>query len=262
MLAVGVVFVLTRGGPQPDHPAAAPSVRRGLASCAAGDLVAGPHAVRAAAGTTYLTATLVLAPGVEPCTVEGRPRVIVLSGGRPAGVPTVADEGLGEARPVTVLPDRSAKVTLGWAVSHYCGPVDNDAIRLLVAPGLSLDVPGFGATSCNPGEGRPPLRVGPYSYVDPTADRATVTGVVTLNGGPALGTGEFATAGEVVFVGAPDSYRASIGTSGGYRVELPAGRYRVTVSTHQWNGGAPYSAGVVDVVSGQLNELNFTLPVR
>lgn len=263
VLVIGVTYFLTRaetergrsGGPTS-------SARTGLRACAAGDLLAGQNNTQAAAGTTYLTATLELAPGVEPCTVEGYPLAILLSDGRVAGVETVSDDSLGDARQLTVLPDRSAKVTLGWAISRYCGPVVNDAIRLWVAPDLPVEVPGFGASACNAGEGRPPVRFGPFTYVDPTVDRGTVAGVVTLNGGPGPGTGQFVTAGEVEFVGDPDDYRAPIGRDGSYEIELPAGRYQVTVSTRQWIGNAPFPAGSFDVTGGELNELNITLPVR
>lgn len=215
-----------------------------------------------AAGTVHLTATLELDRGVEPCKVGGYPTVIVLSDGRPAGVGTVTDTGLGEARELTVLPDRPARVTLGWAVLHYCGPIVNDTIRIWVASDLPVEVGGFGPTSCSPGEGRPPVRVGPFTYVDPTAEQGTITGVVTLNSGPGLGTGEFVTSGVVELDGEPDGFQAPIGADGSYELEVPAGRYRITVSTHQFFGGREFDAGPYDVVGGELNQLNITLPLR
>lgn len=264
VLALGLTFAVIRGDREPDRSGSGPtsSARTGVGTCAAGDLVAGKSTLRAAAGTSYLTATLELAPGVEPCSVDGYPSVIVLSGGRPAGVGTVTDSSLGQSQELTVLPDRPAKVTLGWAVFHYCGPTVNDSIRLWVAPDLGVDIAGFGPTSCSPGEGRPPVRVGPFTYVDPTVEQGTVTGVVTLNSGPELGTGEFVTTGVVELDGEPGGYVAPIGVDGSYQLEIPEGRYRVTVSTHQWYGGRSFAAGTFDVTGGELNEVNITLPLR
>ena len=264
VLALGVTFAVVRGDRESESsgPGSTSSTRTGVQACGSGDLVAGRNRLEAAAGTTYLVATLELAQGVEPCSVEGYPSVIVLSGGRPAGVGTETDPGLGQPRRLVLLPDRSAKVTLGWPVFHYCGATVNDAIRLWVAPDLAVEVPGFGPTSCSPGEGRPAVRVGPFTYVDPRAEQGTVTGVVTLNSGPSLGTGEFVTSGVVEFDGEPDDYTASIGPAGSYDLELPAGRYRVSVSTHQWKGGTAYPAGSFDVVGGELHDLNITLPLR
>lgn len=262
VLLVGVTYAVVRGDRDADGSASRPTDPEGVQPCGAGDLVAGGDQMESAAGTTYLTATLELARGVEPCTVNGYPSVIVLSEGRPAGVGTVADRGLGEARELIVLPDRPARVTLGWAVSHYCGRVVNDTLRIWVAPDLPVEIDGFGPTSCGPGEGRPPVRVGPFTYVDPTDEQGTVTGVVTLNSGPGPGTGEFVTTGVVELDGTPDGFQAPIGVDGSYELEVPAGRYRVTVSTHQFDGGRAFFAGPIDVVGGELNQLNITLPLR
>jgi hypothetical protein len=262
VLVLGIVFAVVRSDREADGSTSRPTAAQGVQPCGAGDLVPGAARTETAAGTTYLTATLELAGDVEPCRVSGYPSVIVLSGGRPAGVGTVADRGLGEAQELVVLPDRPARVTLGWAVSHYCGPIVNDTIRIWVASDLPVEIGGFGPTSCSPGEGRPPVRVGPFTYVDPTAEQGTVTGVVTLNSGPGPGTGEFVTSGVVQLEGAPDGYRAPIGTDGSYELEVPAGRYRVTVSTHQFEGGRAFAAGAFDVVGGELNQLNITLPLR
>lgn len=265
LLVIGLAFVVTRGddrGPDRSAAGAASSQRTGPRPCAGGDLVAGRNRMETAAGTTYLTATLELAQGVEPCSVEGFPVVVLLSDGRPAGVATVPDDSLGPAERLVVLPDRTVKVTLSWAVFHYCGPVVNDAIRFWIASDLAVEVPGFGPASCTDGEDRPAARVGPFTYVDPTADRGTVSGVVTLNGGPALGTGQYVTAGVVEFDGRPDDFDAPIGTDGSYELELPAGRYEVTVVTRQWFGGTPYPAGRFEVTGSGLSELNLTLPVR
>jgi len=262
VLLLGVTYAAVRADRDADGSTTPTTTREGVPPCGAGDLVVGGDRMETAAGTTYLTATLELARGVEPCTVTGYPSVIVLSGGRPAGVGTVADRGLGEARQLTVLPDRPARVTLGWAVFHYCGPIVNDTIRIWVASDLPVEIGGFGPTSCSAGEGRPPVRVGPFTYVDPTAEQATVTGVVTLNSGPGPGTGEFVTSGVVELDGEPDGFRAPIGEDGSYELEVPGGRYRISVSTHQFFGGRAFDAGLYDVVGGELNQLNITLPLR
>jgi hypothetical protein len=261
-LALGGAYVVAQRDPSAGDSEASSSTRSALAPCAAGDLVAGGDSKRLETGTVYLTATLELALGAEPCTVSGYPSVIVLSDGRPAGVETVTDEDLGDPGKLTVLPDRPVRVTLGWALFHYCGPVVSNAVRIWVAPDLPVEVPGFGPTSCGSGEGRQPVRVGPYTYVDPSTEQGTVRGVVTLNSGPSLGTGEFVTTGIVELAGDPDGFRAPIGQDGSYEVEVPAGRYAVTVTTHQFFGGRPYEAGFFDVVGGELNELNVTLPLR
>ena len=265
VLVVSVLFFASRiVGSDSDDESGGLSSALSLAPnvCGRGDLVAGAQETEAAAGTTYLTATLELAPGAEPCSVDGYPGVIVLTNGVPAGVATTPDDNLGSPQELTVLPDRTVRVTLSWAVSHYCGPTLNDAIRLLVGPGLDVEIRGFGATTCSPGEGRPAVRFGPFTYVDPRAELGTVSGIVTLNDGPGLGTGQFVTSGEIEFAGDPDDYRAPIGENGNYELELPAGRYEVLVTTHEWNGGTPYSAGIFDVIEGELNPRNITLPLR
>ncbi|MEZ0580856.1 DUF4232 domain-containing protein [Nocardioides sp. MH1] len=257
-LAIGF-FVVNRDDssttPEP------PTTQTGLAPCGAGDLVLGQQQEDSADGSSYVTATLRLGEGAEPCTVEGYPRTIVLSDGRPAGVPTVSDQTLGRPRELTVLPDRAARVTLAWAVSHYCGAIVNDSVRLWLAPDLPVDLPGFGATRCDGDEGRPPVRVGAFTYVDPRAERGTVTGLVTLNDGPEPGTGEYAHSGQVEFTGA-DTFRAPIRTDGSYRLSLPTGGYDVRVTTHQWHAGERYYAGSFSVSSGELGELNIPLPAR
>ena len=262
-LALGVAYVVTQLEPTSGgSDGAAPTSRTGLAPCAAGDLVADDGSARSDAGTVYLTATLVLAPGAEPCSVSGYPSVIVLSDGRPAGVETVDDHRLGQAEELTVLPDRPARVTLAWPPRHYCGPVVDDAVRIWVGPDLSVEVPGLGPTSCYPGEDREPVRVGPYTYVDPTAENGTVSGVVTLNSGPGPGTGEFVTSGVVELEGDPEGYQAPIGPDGSFELEVAAGRYLVSVTTHQFDGGRAFDAGTFDARGSELNALNITLPLR
>lgn len=263
VLALGLgFFVLNRDD---DSTTTAPtSGRSGLAPCGAGDLVVAGVEHDRAGHTAYLTATLRLARRVEPCTVRGRPGVILLAGGVPAGVATVADASLGTVQRLTVLPDRSARVTLAWTPRRYCGPVANDAVRLWVAPDLPLETEGFGrSAACAAGVvRRPPVRVGAFTYVDPRAERGSVTGVVTLNDGPEPGTGEYVHSGEVQFVGPADTFRAAIGRTGSYDVELPSGTYEVRVSTHQWHAGETYVAGPLDVTGGELTVRNVPMPVR
>lgn len=260
VLALGIGFVVTHG--DDSDPGQPPSTSAtGVTSCGEGDLVLGPVKEELAAGTAYVTATLRLAPDVEPCTVEGYPQVIMLADGRPAGVETVADQTLGRPRQLTVLPDRSARITLAWAVLHYCAPVVNDTVRVWTGPDVPLDLPGFGPASCNGDEGRPPVRVGAFSYLDPRDERGTVTGVVTLNDGPGPGTGEYVTSGQVELVGA-DTYRAPIGQDGSYRLQVPTGRYTVRVTTHQWHAGETYLAGQLGVRGGDLGTYNVPMPAR
>ena len=260
VLALGVGFVLTQrdeGGGPPQRPTTSSGVPR----CGEGDLVLGPVDDELEAGTSYVTATLRLGEDVAPCTVQGYPDVIMLADGRPAGIASVPDQTLGRPRALTVLPDRSAKVTVAWAVLHYCAPVVNDGVRLLVAPGLPLDLPGFGPASCDGDEGTPPVRVGAYTYVDPRDEKGSVTGLVTLNDGPGPGTGEYVTSGQVELVGA-DTFRAPIRPGGSYRLRVPTGVYTVRVTTHQWHAGETYLAGQVGVHSGELGTYNIPMPAR
>jgi hypothetical protein len=264
VLALVVAYFLTRDDdePGPTEKLLSSLTPEGPQACRAGDLIAGKQTKGAAAGTTYLTATLQLADGVEPCFVDGYPQVVVLNNGRPGGVGTVVDDSLGHVERLTVLPDRPVKLTLAWAVSHYCGPIVADTIRLYGRSGLTLDIAGFGPTSCNPGEGRPPVRVGAFTYVDPVITRGTVAGIVALNGGPAPGTGEYVTSGAITFESDSGGYSASIAEDGSFEIEMPAGEYGVTIRSPQWNSGAGYSYGRFDVLGGELNQLNVILPVR
>lgn len=258
-----VVVVVIRGS-EDDPPSRAPSsAAPGAPECGSGDLVAAGHTTDVAAGTTYLTAVLELAPDAEPCTVQDYPTVVVLDAGEPVDVVARDDDELGEPVELVVLPDRPVLVTLGWAVDDYCGDIDNDANLLEIATGLEIAIAGFGPTSCGPGESDlPPLRVGPFTYVDPRSANGTVTGVVGLNGGPGPGTGEFVTRGRIEFDGPDDDYGTTVDLNGKFEIELPGGTYQVRVSTLQYRAGEPYSHGAFVVVRGELNELNVILPVR
>lgn len=263
VVVVLVVIVALRGGDDGGGAAGPAPPTRSTPSCGSGDLVAAGHATDTTGATAYLTVTLELPADAEPCTVENHPDVVVLDDGAPTDVATVADADLGEPRELVVLPGRPVLVTLGWAVTGYCDDIDNDGNLLAIAPGLEIEVPGFGPTSCGPGaDALPPMRVGPFTYVDPRSSDGTVTGVVGLNGGPGPGTGEFVTRGRIEFDGVDETYGATVGLDGKYEVELPAGTYRVRVSTLQYRAGEPYDHGTFDVVGGELNELNVILPVR
>ncbi|KAA1416336.1 DUF4232 domain-containing protein [Nocardioides humilatus] len=263
VVLLGVAFVVVRNHDDASTTTPTPATTRtGPAPCGHGDLVVALVEPDEARGTAYRTVTLRLTRGTEPCTVRGYPETIVLAKGRPAGVATVPDQTLGRPEQLTVLPDRSAKVTLAWSGAHYCGPVDNDAVRLWVAPDLPLELPGFGRSRCGGSEGRPPVRVGAFTYVNPRDEHGTVTGLVTLNDGPEPGTGEYAHSGEVQLVGVTDTYRTAIGATGSYDVEVPAGHYEVRVSTHQWHAGATYEAGPFDVPGGELSVINIPMPAR
>ena len=263
-----VVIVVIQGRDSGGSSGDPASGEVGSPDCGSGDLVAAGSTTEAAAGTTYLTATLQLAPDVEPCRVKNYPDVVVLDAGSPVDVVALNDpEGdLGDPQELVVLPNRPVLVTLGWAATHYCDEIDNDGILLEIAPGLELETAGFGPTSCGPGEDdRPPVRVGPYTYVDPRSTNGVVTGVVALNGGPGPGTGEFVTRGQIEFAGASNEakeYRTTVDLNGKYEIDLPAGRYQVRVSTLQYRAGEPFSKGTFVVVRGELNELNVILPVR
>src|SRR5436190_2026367 len=142
VLALVVAYFVTRDDDEPG-----PSARllkslapEGPPACRAGDLVAGEHTMGTAAGTAHLTTTLQLADGVEPCVVDGYPTVVVLNNGRPAGVATVVDDSFGRVERLTVLPDRPVKLTLDWAVSHYCGPVAADTIRIYGPSDLTVEI--------------------------------------------------------------------------------------------------------------------------
>ncbi|HWJ83409.1 MAG TPA: DUF4232 domain-containing protein [Nocardioides sp.] len=124
-------------------------------ACGPGDVAAGRPRTEGAAGTEYLTVDLRLT-GDAPCWVSQDPAVTFLSAGEPLDLRVTKNQP--DATPGTrVLVDGShpATLTIGWAVSHSCPAVDNDEIRVTLGPNdVPLSLPGFGLSSCNPGEER------------------------------------------------------------------------------------------------------------
>lgn len=119
-----------------------------LRPCSADELHVTPS-TGGAAGTTYLE--LQISGSDDPCRLEGRPGVALLDHGQQilAYRSQVGDLG---SVPVVVTSSPSATLTIGWSVSHSCEDVDNDQIRITLPDGSSFSTPGFGPTSCNPGE--------------------------------------------------------------------------------------------------------------
>lgn len=105
-----------------------------------------------------------------------------------------------------------------------------------------------------------PARGGSIS-VGPPASPGTLTGHVTMDGGPAPGISVKVTSGTVTVVGAGVRRVASIRPDGTYRASVPAGAYTLVVSTRQWNGGAIFKdrAGVT---GGTTNTADISLPMK
>jgi hypothetical protein len=119
-----------------------------LRPCSADELHVTPS-MGGAAGTAYLD--LAISGSADPCRLEGSPGVALLDHGQQILVYR-AQVGALHTRPVVVTSSPSAALTIGWSVSHSCENVDNDQIRVTLADGSSFTTPGFGPTSCNPGE--------------------------------------------------------------------------------------------------------------
>ncbi|GAB3860358.1 hypothetical protein GCM10028801_23070 [Nocardioides maradonensis] len=354
--------------------------------CGTGDVDHGKAVGGGAAGTAYVTTRLSLAPGHSSCRLPASFGARLLDHGTP--IPT-GPSGLGGRRPVPVLITRAwpAELSVGWSVTHVCGHVDNTTIRVSLIKAGTFDLPGFGRTTCNPGEpmtepldlpaiqpGYTQQRVSPYDGVrvsgdlrltgrpgqtvdftitltsrrdlvlDPCPDyrigaytpiqsesrvatyglncaqvpyRAaagtpylpagvpvtfamqltapavdvpklewellapptlpalggvltvgtaqpdgTLTGVVTMDGGPAPGTSTKVTSGTVTLVGDDGTRRvASIAADGTYTAHVPAGAYTLVVRTPQWNGGALFKdrAGVT---GGAVTTADVSLPMK
>jgi hypothetical protein len=120
-----------------------------LRACGADDLDV-DRFVEGAAGTMYLELTLALATD-DACHVTGFPDVTLLDHGSVVPV-EVTHARVGSQEPVAVVPGSPATLMIGWSVSHSCAAVDNDQVRVAFPDGSALTVPGFGRTSCNPGE--------------------------------------------------------------------------------------------------------------
>jgi hypothetical protein len=134
-----------------------------LPPCSADELHATPS-MGGAAGTAYLD--LELSGTGDPCRLEGVPQVTLLDHGTRIPVYS-SDVGHTNIRPVVVTSSPSATLTIGWSVSHSCEDVDNDQIRVTLPDGSSFTTPGFGPTSCNPGEpALSELSVEPFRPID------------------------------------------------------------------------------------------------
>ena len=174
--AAAVVLAVAGGGwalGRADHgstPSSGPSAATsasptpaGPRDCTAADLST-TQTTDAAMGTAYLEVTF---SGPEAgCRLQGVPEVALLDHGRPLDVEVQAQAG--DRGPVRVDARRSAALQLGWSPTHSCADVDNDIIRITLPDGTSLEVPGFGQTSCNPGEADlQPLQVQPFTPARP-----------------------------------------------------------------------------------------------
>lgn len=174
-VVVGLTFALTAEdrsadpGPAEEPTSAPPSDTAppsDAAPCRRGDLVATDRRLEGAAGTTYLTMTIVLARGAEPCMVEGYPEVVLMEHGVLAPVEVVHD-GPDTAKTLVVASGRPVAVVIAWALSHHCRPIDNDTIVIRMGDDAEVRIDGFGQTSCNPGEGEQSVLVRPFMPVEP-----------------------------------------------------------------------------------------------
>ncbi len=253
VLVGGVLATTQLGDREPRGATTDPTTTLLPQACATGDLVKGGNLFSTTRGTVNLTAVLELAPGGEPCTVAGFPDVVIHAGS--IDVETVADPGLGQPGELLVLPDRPVQVTLTWTPAHYCPPyLVTTAIRIRVGDEVGVAFDGFGPTRCRPGDGRPPVHVGPYTHVEPADRFGTVTGVVTRE------SGEPVTTGTISFEDDSAGDGATIEPDGSYELGLPTGEYDVTVSTPRFNDGR-YAAGTFEVVGGETNEIHIVIPV-
>ncbi len=273
-VVAGVAFALSAGDPTGDLAPSDDPTPSGPtmvtvpepAPCGANDLVSGGRTLETAAGTTYLTATLELAPGGSPCVVKGFPLVTLLDHGDVAPVETVDDTSNGHGKQhLMVDAAHPIQVTLAWALGHHCGDVDNDTILLKVSDHTEVEIEGFGQNSCSPGEGEQPVRVSPLTQPGPGEDAGTVTGTITLDGGPAPGTTVPLTTGEVTFIAdAGDGESAGAGVSiardGTYEVDLAPGAYDIEVTSPEL-GGQVCRDGA-GVTGGTVNEINISCPIE
>lgn len=169
------VLPTTRGGPSAQEISAA-------RPCTDGDLGVLRHDLEGAGGTAYLSVQLALEAST-PCRLEGRPDVVPY-GPEGAVLPVdVVDSGSPE--PVLVMSDAPVSIVVSWAVSHYCGDLDNTALHIRVPGMREFAVGGFGRTSCNPGEDHPaisvqPLQPGYDESLHSPYENVTVTGDLDL----------------------------------------------------------------------------------
>ncbi|HWU21364.1 MAG TPA: hypothetical protein VN088_07565, partial [Nocardioides sp.] len=171
------------GGPSPAQ-------LRDAAACRTGDLVHGRVQGDGAAGTAYLTTRLSLAAGRRPCTLARSFGVKLYDHGTliPTGPPLGDQVARG---PVLITRAWPAGLSVGWAVSHVCGRYDNTTIRVhLDGSAGAFDLPGFGRTTCNPGEPAmesvvtPPIAAGYNSHRVSAYDGLDVSGHLALTAQP------------------------------------------------------------------------------
>ena len=266
-VVVGIAYGATRGDDDAGGPASGgPSPSVGTDdTCDPGDLVASDRQLTTAGPTRVLSARLTIVPGRSTCVVDDFPGIELLDHGVVIPVRTTHD-GLDPGGTTVFAPGEPVGVELTWSPSgRLCRSLDNDEVRITVGDGAAVTIDGFGGACVPSGEQPPPVRVLPFLQVDRGGDtkaRGTVTGTVTLEGGPAPGTSTPVTSGTVELIGRSSGGGVSIGPDGTFRVEVPPGRYQVTVSTPQWNDGAPYDDGKYGVTGGADNELDIHIPIR
>ena len=103
-----------------------------------------------------------------------------------------------------------------------------------------------------------PSTNGVISWILPSG---TVTGHVTLDGGPAPGTSIPVTSGEVKFTGGKGSGGgASISPDGSYELELPSGAYDIEVTSPDLGGQMCRDAA--GVTGGTVNEIDISCAIE
>ena len=264
VVLLGVTYAVTSSSKDSPGPASGPTPS--VASddtCRPGDLVVADRELGGALGTATLNVHLRLAAGADSCLSNDFPHVELLDHGTVVPV-RVTHRGLDANGTTVFAADTPVGVSLTWEPSHYCGgtPIDNDVVRISVGT-AQVEVEGFGQTFCSPGEGTPPVRVLPFLQVRSTPGRAdtAVTGTVTMDGGPS-GASTLVTSGTVELVGDASGDATTIGPDGRFRVDVPPGLYQVTVTTPQWNDGAPYDAAKLRVTRGGPMRLDIHIPIR
>ncbi|HJQ07399.1 MAG TPA: hypothetical protein VJ872_18260, partial [Nocardioides sp.] len=157
--------------------------------CGAGDVEHGRTVGGGAAGTAYVTTRLSLAPGRSSCRLVATFGAVLLDHGTP--IPTrPPSRGGGHPAPVLITRSWPASLSVGWAVSHVCGHYDNTTIRISLIAAGTFDLPGFGTTTCNPGEPMtepvviPPIQAGSSRHRVSPYDGVRVTGDLNLHAQP------------------------------------------------------------------------------
>jgi len=128
-----------------------PADAAGLPACRPADLRVSTS-LDGAGGTRYVVVEF---RSRGRCRLGGFPSVTPLDGdGRPVAVP-VERELNGYGRPVAVGGDAVATLMIGWPSGWCADEVNVARLRLTLAGGAPLTVPGFGRSACNgePGSG-------------------------------------------------------------------------------------------------------------